>query len=48
MKRKHKTTQNSPDLIYLASEEKHEEKSISQLLSGLIQPKSAGSDGREA
>ena len=48
MKRKYKTSQDSPNLTYLASEEKHEEKSIAHLLPGLIQPKSAGADGREA
>lgn len=48
MKRKYKTTQNRSNLIYLASEEKHREKSIVKFVPGSIQPESADFDGRDA
>lgn len=42
-----KTTQNCPNLIYLASEEKRRKMSIVKFLPGLIQSKSSGFDARE-
>lgn len=45
VKRKYKPTQNCPNPVYLASEERRREKSVIKFLLGLLQSKSAGIDG---